>query len=80
MPMEIVVVDSAALLNGTRLDSLAKELRTVPEVMAEIRDKKSRESMQTLPPHLNDLKIVYPTEESLKMGKYTHKYDDIYVI
>lgn len=67
--LEELVVDSAAFIKCTRLDNLAKHICTIPEVLAEIRDKKSRVSLLTLPPHLEDLKIVNPSEEALKAGK-----------
>ena len=60
-----LVVDSGAIIKGTRLDVLADELFTTPEVLAEIKDRVSREQMHTLP---YELKVRVPSAESLKFG------------
>ena len=44
-----LVVDAGPIIRGERLEHLASSFWTVPEVIAEIRDSKSRQRLQTLP-------------------------------
>jgi RNA-binding protein NOB1 len=67
--LEELVVDSAALIKCTRLDNLAKRIYSIPEVVAEIRDRKARNALSTIPPHMDSLHITVPTEEALRAGK-----------
>ncbi|KAG9288304.1 hypothetical protein G9A89_021335 [Geosiphon pyriformis] len=58
-----LVLDSAPLIKETPVRHLAEKFYTVPEVLAEIRDKKSRDYLAQLP---FDLVTVIPSDDSLK--------------
>ncbi|KAI8816098.1 Nin one binding Zn-ribbon like-domain-containing protein [Fimicolochytrium jonesii] len=57
-----LVVDSAPLIKGTPLFHLAERFVTIPEVLAEIRDKRARQGLTTLP---FDLETRVPSEEAV---------------
>ncbi|KAI8050970.1 Nin one binding Zn-ribbon like-domain-containing protein [Syncephalis plumigaleata] len=57
---ECLVLDTAPLLNGHNLQRLATKLYAIPEVIAEVRDKKSRAILDQI-----DLTIRSPTEEAM---------------
>lgn len=44
-----LVIDSGAIIKGTNLSALAENFWTVPDVLAEIRDKRARNSLERLP-------------------------------
>lgn len=58
------MIDSGAVIHGgaAQLFSSANQFWTVPEVLAEIRDKKARHLLDTLP---YEIKLKTPSEESL---------------
>ena len=58
-----VVVDANAIVKGIRLERLAEEAVTIPEVLREIKDKQARHTLATLP---FELKVRDPDEESIK--------------
>ncbi|RKP09402.1 Nin one binding Zn-ribbon like-domain-containing protein [Thamnocephalis sphaerospora] len=58
---EYLVVDTGPLLKGASLTSLATKLFTVPEVVAEVRDQKSRAILDTL-----ELTVRTPSEEAMQ--------------
>lgn len=57
-----MVLDSAPLIKKINLFSLAQNFYTIPEVIAEIRDKQAREQLEN---SLIDLKIKIPSEEAI---------------
>ncbi|CAG8438264.1 581_t:CDS:2 [Ambispora leptoticha] len=58
-----LVLDSGSLIKGTPVRHLAEKFYTVPEVLAEIRDKKSRDYLAQLPFELISLT---PSDQALK--------------
>ena len=58
-----VVVDANAIVKGLRLERLAEEAVTIPEVLREIKDRQARHTLATLP---FELKVRDPDEESIK--------------
>ena len=58
-----VVVDANAIVKGIRLERLAEEAVTIPEVLREIKDRQARHTLATLP---FELKVRDPDEESIK--------------
>ena len=58
-----VVVDTNAIVKGLRLERLAEECVTIPEVLREIKDKQARHTLANLP---FELKVVDPDDESIK--------------
>lgn len=57
-----IVVDSGAIFRGIRLEKYGNHFVTVPEVMSEIRDKRSHQSLLTLP---FDLEVLDPSAHAL---------------
>ncbi|RKP25216.1 Nin one binding Zn-ribbon like-domain-containing protein [Syncephalis pseudoplumigaleata] len=57
---EYLVVDTGPLLAGQQWHRLATKLYTIPEVIAEVRDKKSRAVLDSV-----DLTVRVPTEEAM---------------
>ena len=66
----MAVVDTNALIAGLQLHTLAEQLVTVPEVLAELRDAKSRQALDALPCRLHTRE---PSEESLTAGAGLHR-------
>lgn len=64
----VAVVDANAIISGLHLEGLAQKFVTIPEVIAEIRDKQARQFLSMLPYTLYTLD---PTEESTKQGEST---------
>jgi hypothetical protein len=63
--LKTLVVDTNAIITGTRLDNVAESLVTITEVFEEIRDKQTRHLMATLP---YEIKTREPSDASLKEG------------
>ena len=63
------VVDTNAIIAGVQLHTLAEQLVTVPEVLAELRDAKSRQALDALPCRLHTRE---PSEESLAAGALSY--------
>ena len=61
----VAVVDTNAIIAGIQLHTLAEQLITVPEVLAELRDARSRQALDALPCSLH---VREPSEESLRAG------------
>ena len=64
----IAVVDANAIISGEHLLSLMRfneKVVTVPEVLKEVRDKQSRQALQSLPYTIHSQE---PAEESVKAG------------
>lgn len=59
------VIDANAIIAGTRMEGIAAHLCTIPEVLQEVKDKKSREFLETFP---HNIRSTQPTEESVKAG------------
>jgi rRNA maturation endonuclease Nob1 len=64
--LKCLVIDTNAIINGMSLRNMAEEFYTCPEVLYELRSAHSKEFLSRLP---FELKILNPTEESLKFGK-----------
>lgn len=62
----VAIVDANAIISGLRLEGLADRFVTVPEVLAEVRDKQSRQFMASL---TYGLEAREPAEESLRAGE-----------
>ena len=68
--MRYAVIDSGPIIKGVRLESLkAEHLVTVPEVLSEIRDKRAREMLATLPV---ELETREPSHEALEQSETHH--------
>ncbi|CAG8535726.1 9740_t:CDS:2 [Funneliformis mosseae] len=63
--VECLVVDSGPLIKGTSIRSFAEKLYTVPEVISEIRDKRSRDFLNQIS---FDIQVKVPSDEALKEG------------
>ena len=59
------VIDTNAIIAGMRLEGIAEHLCTIPEVLQEVKDQKSRDFLETFP---HNIRSTQPTEESLKAG------------
>lgn len=62
---KILVVDAGPIITGARLHHLAEEFYTVDEVLAEVRDKKARHILETLP---FEIKTRQVSPEDLAFG------------
>jgi RNA-binding protein NOB1 len=60
-----LVVDSGAIIQGAKLETLGKELWTINEVLEEIRDPKARAFIESLPV---PIKVRQPTPQDVKAG------------
>ncbi len=67
-PSTVAVVDANAIIAGLRLERLAEQVMTIAEVLKEIRDKQSREYLESLPVRIQCLE---PSDESLRAGEHT---------
>ena len=63
--VKYLVVDSGAIIAGSRLENVAEEFYTIAEVLGEIRDEKSRIALANLP---FDLKTRVPSDEAIAFG------------
>ena len=63
---EILVVDSAAFIKRYQLHKYCKKAVTVKEVVAEIRDLQTRQSLQVLP---YELELKEPDHASVAHGE-----------
>jgi hypothetical protein len=61
-----LVVDTAAFIKKIRLETLADEFYTIPEVLAEVRDSAARQFFETL---LIEVKKREPSSEAIRHGK-----------
>lgn len=59
------VIDTNAIMSGVALGSLAERLVTIPEVLEEVRDVRTRERLAAL--HIA-LETLEPTEEAMAAG------------
>lgn len=65
--VQTLVLDTAPLLTGANLDGLAERYVTIPEVLAEVRDKWSRRNLEFITNY--KLEIRQPDEEAMKTGE-----------
>eukprot|EP01138_Halocafeteria_seosinensis_P011784 gb/GECG01012042.1/.p1 GENE.gb/GECG01012042.1/~~gb/GECG01012042.1/.p1 ORF type:complete len:450 (+),score=67.45 gb/GECG01012042.1/:1-1350(+) len=73
--IETLVIDSGALIAGNNLANKATRYVTVPDVLSEIRDKKARDYLESLP---FELEVRDPSEESMQtIGWWVHKTGDV---
>jgi RNA-binding protein NOB1 len=68
-PLEYLVLDAGALIRGHGLSLYhkAKKVVTVPDVLMEIRDSKSRELLEKLPFEIEER---MPSQSSINAGKF----------
>lgn len=59
------VIDTNALIDGSQLQTYGEQLATIPEVLKEVRDKKTREYLERLPFQLQSME---PSPVSLRAG------------
>ncbi|KXZ44204.1 hypothetical protein GPECTOR_71g565 [Gonium pectorale] len=72
----IAVVDTNAIISGLRLENLADRFCTIPEVLAEVRDRQSRAFLSSLPFSLD---VREPSEESVKaVQRFARETGDIH--
>ncbi|BDA44182.1 probable RNA-binding protein NOB1 [Coccomyxa sp. Obi] len=57
------VIDANAIIAGMRMEGVAEHLCTIPEVLKEVKDQKSREFLETFP---HNIRSAQPTEKSVK--------------
>ncbi|ORX43231.1 hypothetical protein BCR36DRAFT_336195 [Piromyces finnis] len=70
-----LVLDSAPLIKRINLFSMAQKFYTIPEVIAEIRDKQAREQLEN---SLVDIQVKVPSEEALNaVIKFAKKTGDL---
>lgn len=65
----VLIIDANSLIassNLTSMATLADRIVTTPEVYSEIRDKKSREALYSLP---FTIETIDPSEEDVRAGK-----------
>jgi RNA-binding protein NOB1 len=65
---ECLVLDSAPIIKSAKLiGNLSEEFITVPEVLAELKDKTTRETLEIL---TYKISTKTPSEEAMKYGEY----------
>lgn len=60
-----LVLDTAAIITGVRLDGVAQHYWTVEEVLAEVRDARARDRLASLPFELVPRR---PSDEAMRFG------------
>ena len=68
------VIDTNAIIDGSQLQLYGELLVTIPEVLAEVKDKKTRDFLERFPFKLQSME---PNPESLRAGKLTVKPVDV---
>ncbi len=63
--ISVAVVDTNAIISGLQLHRIAETAVTIPEVLSEVRDKRTRQYLANLP---FALQCQQPSEESVKAG------------
>lgn len=63
--ISVAVVDTNAIISGLQLHRIADTAVTIPEVLCEVRDKRTRQALANLP---FALECQHPTEESVRAG------------
>ena len=59
------VIDTNAIIDGSQLQLYGEQLATIPEVLAEVKDKKTRDFLERFP---FKLQSIEPAPESLRAG------------
>ena len=59
------VIDTNAIIDGSQLQTYGEQLATIPEVLKEVRDKKTRDYLERLP---FQLECMEPSPMSLRAG------------
>lgn len=59
------VIDTNAIIDGSQLQTYGKQLATIPEVLKEVKDKKTKEFLERFP---FKLQAMEPAPESLRTG------------
>ena len=60
------VIDTNAIIDGSQLRLYGEQLATIPEVLAEVKDKKTRDFLERFPFKLQSME---PDSESLRAGQ-----------
>lgn len=60
------VIDTNAIIDGSQLQLYGKHLATIPEVLKEVRDKKTRDFLERFP---FTIKSMEPDPESFRAGE-----------
>lgn len=60
------VIDTNAIIDGSQLQLYGEQLATIPEVLAEVKDKKTRDFLERFPFKLQSME---PDSESLRAGQ-----------
>ncbi|KAN0050159.1 hypothetical protein ACTA71_003262 [Dictyostelium dimigraforme] len=69
-----LIIDTNALISGTRLETLGKELWTIPEVLEEVKDKKTSTFLSSFP---FEIKTRQPTHEAMvAVSEFSKKTGD----
>jgi rRNA maturation endonuclease Nob1 len=63
---DVLVVDTAALIKGVRLETIASEFFTITEVLNEVKDKQARTFLETFP---FEIKMREPSPEAIQHGE-----------
>ena len=61
------VIDTNAIIDGSQLQLYGEELATIPEVLAEVKDKRTRDFLERFP---FEFRSMEPAPESLRAGKF----------
>jgi len=76
-----LVVDTNAIISGVRLETLGKELWTIPEVLDEVLDEKSKDFLSAFP---FEIKTREPTPQSVaavvEFSKLTGDYPSLSIV
>jgi len=59
------VIDTNAIIAGMSMGSVADQLFTIPEVLQEVKDKKTKEYLESFP---HNIRTLQPTEDSVRAG------------
>lgn len=62
------VIDTNAIIAGMSMESIADQLVTIPEVLQEVKDKKTKEYLETFP---HNIRTLQPMEDSVRAGADT---------
>ena len=60
------IIDTNAIIDGSQLQVYGEQLATIPEVLAEVKDKKTRDFLERFPFKLESME---PAPESLRAGE-----------
>eukprot|EP01029_Cantina_marsupialis_P007999 TRINITY_DN1919_c0_g1_i1.p1 TRINITY_DN1919_c0_g1~~TRINITY_DN1919_c0_g1_i1.p1 ORF type:complete len:259 (-),score=130.74 TRINITY_DN1919_c0_g1_i1:948-1724(-) len=74
-PLKHLVIDAGAIIKGVRVEKAAQFFWTVPEIIHEVRDKKARQMLDSLP---YKLRVVEPSKEAMNfVARFARKTGDM---